>query len=92
MESIVVVLLAVGAIAVAKHWMFGPHLPHYNNSVRARSLTVGMKRSAVIDELGDPVGVEGAWTLFAASPAAKDDIRIRFDETNRLAEVDPASK
>jgi hypothetical protein len=92
LESVVLTLLAIGAAAAAGHWAFGPHLPHYNNSVRVRALTVGTRRSAVVRELGDPVGTEGKWTLFVPSPTAEDPIRIRFNNDGRLAEVDAASK
>jgi len=92
MGSVLAVLFAVGAAAATGHWVFGPHLPHYNNSVRARAITLGTKRSVVIDELGDPIGSDGAWTFFTPSPTAAGPIRVRFDNAGRVIKVDADGK
>ena len=90
METVVVGLVLVGVVAAFGNQLFGRRLGHYDNSVRARTLTVGMTRSTVIDLLGDPIAEENGWTYFQSSPTAAH-LRVRFDNGNRLVKVDPAS-
>jgi outer membrane protein assembly factor BamE (lipoprotein component of BamABCDE complex) len=90
MATVAVSLILAGTVAAVGHQLFGRKLGHYDNSVRARALTVGMTRSAVIDVLGDPIAVESGWTYFQSSPTA-EHLRMRFNDADRLVEIDAAS-
>ena len=64
------------------------HLPHYNNSARAREIKLGTSRTELVDSLGDPIGEDNGWLLFDPSPNGRT-IRVKLDVAGRVEAIDP---
>jgi hypothetical protein len=66
----------------------GRILGNYENSSRAREIKPGIALSAVISELGDPIGQTDGWLEFVSSPNGRA-IRVRIGPSGLVAEIDP---
>jgi hypothetical protein len=86
--SAVVTLVACLTLAIVLRTRPHRHLPHYNNSARARNIRPGTTRAKLVEELGDPAREENGWLFFTPSPNGRT-IRAKLDSAGRVEMIDP---